>query len=367
MYDFTNSSNDLHYYIIGNNLTTPTSFNNNDNNEDNEQNPLFEGVQANDSKDLNIFLLGEFNCELTQKNNNNNAPKEIFVGNSLDSPASGFENFNLRGDFNFCDELSNNLDFSVDLKPINNSSNRGIKELKFNINNNKQNKNESINHSFIKKKRNIYNVINTKLICSTNTSSINKKMQKKSRKTHKADDEDNILRKLQVHYISFITFFVNEIIKALLYPNKNPPKFQIIDYETKKKVSSKYVKNLKNKTIGDIIQLKVSPKMKTIKADANINTYNEIKEKCPEIQEILQKKYIDVFKEYYFKENPETQSIQIKDKNITLSKSKSKNYINLIQKYYHLKEKIEKVIDKHYLHNYKRIKKPKFIPIKIPP
>ena len=47
------------------------------------KNPLFKGIQANDSKDLIIFLLENMDTELTERNNKN-APKEIFDGKNIE-------------------------------------------------------------------------------------------------------------------------------------------------------------------------------------------------------------------------------------------------------------------------------------------
>ena len=47
------------------------------------KNPLFKGIQANDSKDLIIFLLEGMDNELTNRNNNN-SPRGIFVGDNLE-------------------------------------------------------------------------------------------------------------------------------------------------------------------------------------------------------------------------------------------------------------------------------------------
>ena len=48
-----------------------------------EKNPLFKGIQANDSKDLILFLLEHMDNELT-KRNNKNAPEIVFVGKSVE-------------------------------------------------------------------------------------------------------------------------------------------------------------------------------------------------------------------------------------------------------------------------------------------
>lgn len=259
-------------------------------------------------------------------------------------------------------EFVNNTTFLNDIDLSNNNF------YLYSINNSSKNQpnkkdNELINQSFIAKKRNINEGVQIKNLCSTKTSSINGKMRKKNtgnqnetfhRKKHTSKDDDNVLRKLQVHYISFIISFVNDIIRAF---NPKIPNFKKIDYGIKKKVKQSFVEELKSKTIGDILQLKVSSKMKKIGENYNKEVYNKIKEKCPEIQDFLQKNYITVFKEYYFNES---KFIQVKDKIITLS-SKTNTFRNLIEKNYGLKDNIIKVVYNDYLNCHKRSKKPKFI------
>lgn len=281
-------------------------------------------------------------------------------------------------------EKISTIPFSKDLELLsndiiieyNNDSPRNqIKEIKFHINTNEQNKNSKKldNHLMLKRKRNIDEEIQTKKICSTNinSSSINKKRRRNTsnnrnksfhRKKHEAQDNDNVLRKIQVHYISFITCFVNDIVEEF-YPNKNIPKFNIIDYQIKKKVNHNYVEDLKKKTIGDILQLRVSPKMKKSGENANKEIYNKVLEKCPELRDFFLKNYITVFKKYYFDEDyKENQFNQVNGKIINLS-SKTKTFKNLIQKNGLLKENIRKVVFNYYFKCHKRIKKlkkPKF-------
>ena len=60
-----------------------------------------------------------------------------------------------------------------------------------------------------------------------------------NKKTHTASDDDNIHRKIQVHFISFLTNFINDIIRGLLKSRK-VPLFKNIDYQLKKTVNQKY-------------------------------------------------------------------------------------------------------------------------------
>ena len=62
-----------------------------------------------------------------------------------------------------------------------------------------------------------------------------------SNKTHDKFAPDNLLRKIQVHYLTFIISFLNEILLLFKYHKK----FLKIDYEFNKNVNKKNVQELK--------------------------------------------------------------------------------------------------------------------------
>jgi hypothetical protein len=76
-----------------------------------------------------------------------------------------------------------------------------------------------------------------------------RKEKKKNKKMHTASDDDNILRKIQVHFLSFVTSYINDIIRYLI-ADKNVPLFKNIDYKIKKIVNHRFVEELKSKTIA---------------------------------------------------------------------------------------------------------------------
>ena len=87
-----------------------------------------------------------------------------------------------------------------------------------------------------------------------------------NKRIHSWDDPDNIKRILQVHYLTFLIDFANDITKGVLFNEENNIKFFQIEYEIKKKLSNhKIFIGLKYK---DIFELSLSPKNK-----GNINKY----------------------------------------------------------------------------------------------
>ena len=116
-------------------------------------------------------------------------------------------------------------------------------------------------------------------------------------KIHDKNTSDNVLRKIQVHYLSFIVSFVNEI----LYNLKFDQRFFKLSYSFKKNTKKEFVNSLKTKDIGEILCNKISDKYKKDE-NVNKNIYNKIKEDKV-LKNIFSEKYLLLFKKVYFKSN----------------------------------------------------------------
>ena len=183
-----------------------------------------------------------------------------------------------------------------------------------------------------------------------------KKPKKLKKKPHTAEDNDNILRKIQVMFLSFIISFTNDIVTSLS-DDKTVPLFKDLDYQIKKKVNHKFVEKIKTQKLEDIVKLRITPK---IKQEENINEqiYKSVLEEYPDIQEFFDKSYLDLFKDYYENKN---NIFRFNKKIIPLSdKTKQKTFDKLIEKNMKYKEKIKYVSINYYLNSYKRLKKPNF-------
>lgn len=176
------------------------------------------------------------------------------------------------------------------------------------------------------------------------------------KRIHSASDDDNVLRKIQVHFLTFLVNFTNDVIRTLI-EDKNAPLFKNLDYKIKKIVKHKVVEDFKSKTIGEILKSRISPKMKTYDTNANQNVYNDICNRSPLMKEFLQTLYINLFKEYY---NNKDKKFEVNGKIVQLS-SRTKTYNDLVLKNYQYKEKIKYVTVTYFLNSYKRRKKPNFM------
>ena len=191
------------------------------------------------------------------------------------------------------------------------------------------------------------------------TKFISKKGMKKldlNRRIHSASDDDNILRKIQVHFLSFIINFTNDVI-CTFRTDKDIPLFKNLAYKIKKVVNHKFVEQLKKARINEILQFKVSPKMKINDESLNRRIFNIIWDKLPSLHKFLQTNYLNFFKDYYY--NINNQKIEVDGIEIKLS-IRTKTFNDLINKNYKYKEKIKYVVINYLLNSYKRIKRPNF-------
>ena len=130
----------------------------------------------------------------------------------------------------------------------------------------------------------------------------NSKPENTNNRVHSWDDPDNIKRILQVHYLTFLIDFANDITKGVLFNEENNIKFFQIEYEIKKKLSNhKIFIGLKYK---DIFELSLSPKN-----NGNINRYGNnhktylfVCKKSSLLEEFFEKSYLEIFKDYYFQD-----------------------------------------------------------------
>ena len=183
---------------------------------------------------------------------------------------------------------------------------------------------------------------------------------KLNNRIHLASDDDNLVRKIQVHFLSFVVSYINDVIKTVIN-DKNAPLFKNLDYQIKKRVKHSYVNELRNKTIAEILQLKVSPKMKIHDDSVNKNIYSTICKMSPFMAIYLQQSYVSLFKEYYINKS----RIFIVDRKIVKLSIKTKTFNDLILKNIQYKEKLKKIANNYFLNTYKRIKKPYFMALNI--
>ena len=207
--------------------------------------------------------------------------------------------------------------------------------------NDKDKKNEENKKKNIRKKNNKKNKIQFR--SSTNGEKNRGRIpKKKGQKIHTKTAFDNLQRKIQVNFISFIINVSNDALRSC-YGKKNCLcLFKDIPYDIKKEINFESSKKLKQSVIKDILENDISKKYKKTSRFDNKQLLNRVCLENPWLKKFFDMKSLELFKYYYNIEKP-LDNIQIYEKILPLSaKTKKKSFSNLIQKY---KEDKLKLID----------------------
>lgn len=128
------------------------------------------------------------------------------------------------------------------------------------------------------------------------TSKKGRKRKRDNGKYHDKNGYDNILRRIQVDFISFIIFYANAILQAFCNY-----KFLKIDCKYTKNVNKSVIQDIKNKNISEILCQNISNKYKKIEnKEFNKLILGLFIYKNPEIKEIFSDTYINLFKNIYY-------------------------------------------------------------------
>lgn len=116
---------------------------------------------------------------------------------------------------------------------------------------------------------------------------------KENKKCHDRFGKDNMKSKVQNHFISFIVSYVNYILPFLGYRRH----FFKLSY--KDNIKMKF-SSLKDKSIGEILQNKVSSSFTTVDSNKNVKIFNEIKDESG-LKNLFSENYLELFNNIYYK------------------------------------------------------------------
>ena len=159
---------------------------------------------------------------------------------------------------------------------------------------------------------------------------------KPKRKTHCKTDDDNVLIKIQVHYLSFVINMTNDLIDFIFKGKNDGIYFRQINYEDKKNITISHISRLKEFSIKDILQMKITPKCRKDGDYYNKNNYNFILEQIDKdkslnwINNFFNMNYMELFERYYLTKDKTTYFI-IEGKKINFSR-KTKTFYDLLEK-----------------------------------
>ena len=159
----------------------------------------------------------------------------------------------------------------------------------------------------------------------------NKKRGRKSRKKkkfHLKSDFDNVLTKIQIHFLNFLINVSNDVLKATL--TKNNLHFKHINYNFKKQITYEHIKYLKTVPIKVLLEKDISSKYRKYSKDFNSKILQQVIPSSKWLEEFFNMKYLSLFRIYYNNCKPLKQ-INFNGKNINLSLN-TKSFYNLLKK-----------------------------------
>jgi len=161
-----------------------------------------------------------------------------------------------------------------------------------------------------------------------------KKSKRINKKVHGAFDRDNIISKIQIHFLNFVIYFLNDCIHKF-FKNKRI-NFKKFNHADKSNSTNEHVNTLKNYTINNLLEeLKISEKYTRFDKDFN----KKIKDKLiqnPWFRKLLDMKYTTLFS-YYCNNNQPLNEISLFDEKIIFS-PKTKSFYALLEKNNEYKE-----------------------------
>ena len=159
----------------------------------------------------------------------------------------------------------------------------------------------------------------------------NKKRGRKSmkkKKFHLKSDFDNVLTKIQIHFLNFLINVSNDVLKATL--TKNNLHFKHINYNFKKQITYEHIKYLKTVPIKVLLEKDISSKYRKYSKDFNSKILQQVIPSSKWLEEFFNMKYLSLFRIYYNNCKPLKQ-INFNGKNINLSLN-TKSFFNLLKK-----------------------------------
>ena len=165
---------------------------------------------------------------------------------------------------------------------------------------------------------------------SRNKSKRGKKSKGLRKFPHKRTDFDNLQRKVQVHFLTFIINLSNDVLMSVL-GRKTHYHFLQIDYDLKKQIRHDFVTKLQSSSIKEIFELKISPQKKPKNEYINFYTLNEVCKKSKLFKNFFNINYLEFFNNFYFNEAKYLDRIYFEGKKIIFS-YQTKPFYGLLEK-----------------------------------
>ena len=156
-----------------------------------------------------------------------------------------------------------------------------------------------------------------------------KTFSENQKRVHGNNTFDNIERKIQVHFLTFLINFSNDALKTeYKYSNYS---FKQINYKDKTTINQVYTSFLKRSSIKDILKFEISDKYKRYNKNSNKELLEKVISSSTWLSNLFNMKYLKLFNYYYYNKEEPLKKIIFENKEIILS-PKTKSFYELLER-----------------------------------
>lgn len=175
----------------------------------------------------------------------------------------------------------------------------------------------------------------------------------KKKKEHTGKDFDNILVKIQNHYLSFIIKFSNDVSSTVL-GNEYKDIFKNIDRACKINIKYDYFNKIKSGPIENILKLDINNKYQYYSKDNNSVNFDKLCKKSIWLKnKYFKMNFLDLFN-YYYNNGDLLEEVNIGGINVSLSKN-TETFYHLKYKNIEQEESLLNVVKTAYFNGYDRL------------
>ena len=179
----------------------------------------------------------------------------------------------------------------------------------------------------------------------------NNKKQIRKRKTHVKYAFDNVLTKIQVHFLNFLVDFANDALKHIIKDRKYY--FRKLNYNFKRNIKYNHFNELKKLKIKEILSQDISNKYKLTSKETNKEIISHVTTFSNWLKAFFDIDYLKAFSIYYNKLKP-LKKVIFQGIEINLS-SQTKSFNNLLKNNKEMKDIIITAVQDVYFNGNKNL------------
>lgn len=166
---------------------------------------------------------------------------------------------------------------------------------------------------------------------------------------HTANDFDNIHRKIQTNFVTFLICFANDSIKSIL-GKKIKLNFKQVNYKYKISIDYIYFERFKKMPYSEILKLDISIKYQKFPENHNEKVLTSLYKRSPKLKRLFEQNIMNVFINYYYCNKKCVKEIMFEGEKIEFSK-KTKCFYYLMKSNKESEKNLVNVVNAAYINS----------------